>query len=84
MKKRKILDFFPIKCKFCQQHFVGAVYDGQPNDVCYQCFQKPLQKHPELWQKIKELIPDKDQAYSTFLNIHLLEGNGLLQIVDHL
>lgn len=67
-----------ISCNKCTKEFPGALYDGQPNDVCYDCFRETPMLDTPLWKKLYRL--GKDDATKMIQILVELEQDGLIAI----
>lgn len=77
-------DKFPItfrKCA-CGKGFPGALFDGQPDDQCYDCFRDLVGPDPgsALWQQLTRRMP-ADEAYKVLILLKDLEEAGTVKIL---
>lgn len=61
-KKTAIYDLPPVQCKYCPETFIGAIYDDQPNDCCFDCYHKNIAKYPQLWKRVRDLLKSSPDA----------------------
>ena len=86
MKKEKLdlkdpKNWPPITCQHCQQSFPGALYEDQPQDCCYDCYDKKIGKYPQLWQRLRQLV-DRKHALQMLEAIVCLSEENLLHIKE--
>lgn len=79
--KTKQFDWPQISCSQCQKTFLGALYEGQPNDVCYKCYLGPQKKYPKLWSQLKHSY-SQAQASFIFTAILTLREEGYLKFYE--
>lgn len=76
------------RCRSCGKDFLGALYDGQPDDECYDCFETVIKSSGTrsgsiLWQKLRRIM-NPDSAYKTLKALKDLDEEGYVKIlVEH-
>jgi len=63
-----------VTCSNCTQKFLGALYDDQPNDICFDCYRQQKSKFQGLYPKLSDS--------TTLMNLlQELEAEGYIKLL---
>jgi len=69
-----------VTCSNCAQKFFGALYDDQPNDICFDCYHQQRREFQGLYQKISK--PSYSLNSTTLINLlQELETEGYIKLL---